>query len=119
MELHISSCPDISSIKLAIVYFHKMARFKHFAIPFGVRKVRREYILKEYPDSIHDLEIKNIYPRMGPKFPKNLRYLTLFRKNGILIINDLELTRSIYKVSGKFVELGVQFECPQIVSWSG
>lgn len=99
VEYHNCHGPVPSSVKS--VTFCPRERYRDFAVPYGVRKLKTEFNLKEYPDSILDLEIENFYPRTAPPFPKNVRYLGLCGKSDFHI-NDLKLPPSLYKLSGTF-----------------
>lgn len=102
MVLEYSYCPVPTSVKSLEIHSKSPAWFEDFVVPYGVRKLLTDYNLKEYPDSILDLEIKNFVTQSAPPFPKNLRYLTLNWTWGVFKLKALDLPPCRYNLSGRF-----------------
>lgn len=109
--------PVIPSVLSVVINTYSPERSKHFVVPNGVRKLQTDYNLKEYPDSILDLEILEFDPQTAPPFPRSLRYLRLDGRNfcskfygldghgrNLLQFKDIEFPPSLYMLSGAFDE---------------
>lgn len=71
-------------------------------MPYGVRKLHTSHNLKQYPDSILDLEIDVFDPQvLGPPFPKNLRSLGIHGEFEFEI-DEVDLPPSFNKLYGPF-----------------
>lgn len=92
------AAPSVKTVKLSSLYdgtkFDRL--FYHFAVPDGVRKLEAPHPLKEYPDSITDLQIRLFDPQTAPPFPKSLRHLTL--EKPFSVIEGITLPPSLCKV---------------------
>lgn len=55
-----------TSVKSLFVKSKSELELEDFRVPYGVRELRTQFNLKEYPDSLLDLEFD---PRTAPQFP--------------------------------------------------
>lgn len=95
LELYNCRGPVFLWVKSSLLISNCPRTAKDHKVAYGVRKLQTDFNLKEYPDSILELEIMRFDPRT------NLRYLRLHWRN-VLNIKDIELPASFYKLSGNF-----------------